>query len=262
MIAHYADFGPYYAAIYWRFLYEQCGGMQEGREDPAAGMAIIRRALTVLYSGEIVDVDSSTDTVGATPEILDRALAGSSCPFQTYQESLVTFARAVYGLRVDGGRCVEPGLPAGCGLYDPHHLYGGPPVETVTFDGAAREVQRDLLSPSSMDWIDILFAPAAEGKSLTLEFRAPPATGAEPNVQILHLADAYGSAGPQHHLVPPAATEACERRRQDGLLVCVIPEIHSAVYNRLGLIITNLDGQEAPDSMRQYTLALRPRAVP
>ena len=76
----YERMNPYNAAVYWRFLYEQCGGMRDGVEDPAAGMQVIEQALTVLYSGEVVDIASSTDLVRALPTIGDRALAGSSCP--------------------------------------------------------------------------------------------------------------------------------------------------------------------------------------
>ena len=59
LIANYDQVDPYYAAFYWRFLFEQCGGMQDGVQDPAAGMEIVRRALTVLYAGEIVDISAS-----------------------------------------------------------------------------------------------------------------------------------------------------------------------------------------------------------
>lgn len=100
----YRDMDPYKAAIYWRFLYEQCGGMQ-----------VIRRTLTVLYSGDVVDIGSSTDLVGGLPEIMDRALASSSCPFQTHSESLIAFARAIYGLQLEGGRCVVPACLRGAG---------------------------------------------------------------------------------------------------------------------------------------------------
>ena len=120
----FAQVDPYQAAIYWRFLYEQCGGMRGGTE-PAA-MQVIRRALVTLYSGKTVDIRSSTDLAGALPTVMDQALTGSSCPFQTYQESLAAFARALYALRQDGGRCTKPGTPAGCGFYDPDHQYKEP----------------------------------------------------------------------------------------------------------------------------------------
>jgi hypothetical protein len=119
----WAEQNPYDAAIYWRFLYEQCGGMQGGVEDPAAGMQIIERTLKVLYSSEVVDISASTDLARGMPRIMDQALQGSACSFQTYAESLEAFARAVDALRLDGGRCVKPGLPNGCGFYDPAGLY-------------------------------------------------------------------------------------------------------------------------------------------
>jgi hypothetical protein len=122
----WAALNPYDAAIYWRFLYEQCGGMQGGVEDPATGMQIIRRMLEALYSGESVDISASTDLARGLPKVMDQALRGSACPFQTYAESLEGFAQAVDALRVDGGRCVQPGLPDGCGLYDPAGLYVAP----------------------------------------------------------------------------------------------------------------------------------------
>jgi hypothetical protein len=58
---------PYHTALYWRFLYEQCGGIKDGREDPAAGMQIIRKILETLYSGEMVDINSSTSAVQKLP---------------------------------------------------------------------------------------------------------------------------------------------------------------------------------------------------
>ena len=92
--------GPHQSAIYWGFLFEQCRDVDA---HPAAGTEVIRRALDVLYSGEVVDIRSSTDLVGMTPAVMDRALAGSSCPFQTYSESVTAFTRALYDLPLDSG---------------------------------------------------------------------------------------------------------------------------------------------------------------
>ncbi|MGD9047226.1 MAG: hypothetical protein PVF77_04185, partial [Anaerolineae bacterium] len=69
----YAKMTPYRAAIYWRFLYEQCGGMVNGTEDPRAGMRIIRRSLEVLYSGTQVDIRGSSDLVRYLPTVIDQA---------------------------------------------------------------------------------------------------------------------------------------------------------------------------------------------
>jgi hypothetical protein len=76
---------PYHAALYWRFLYEKCSGMQNGLEDAVAGMDVIRRALVTLYSEEFTGVGSSTDVVTQMPALLDEVLKDSFCPFKTHK---------------------------------------------------------------------------------------------------------------------------------------------------------------------------------
>ncbi len=117
------EISPYHAALYWRFLYEACGGMAAGRENPAQGMQIIRRVLTRLYQ--------TPEGEAGWPRIMDQALSGSACPFQTYTESLDAFAQAIDSLRFDNRRCQSPGLPEGCGFYDPHNLYNDPPANVL-----------------------------------------------------------------------------------------------------------------------------------
>jgi hypothetical protein len=66
---------------------------------------------------------------------MDQALMGSSCPFQNYAGSLAAFARAIYGLRLQGERCSETGLPEGCGLVDPKGRYASPEVTELHSTG-------------------------------------------------------------------------------------------------------------------------------
>jgi hypothetical protein len=127
----FSEISPYHAALYWRFLYEQCGGLSDGVENPAAGLQIIRSALTSLYQSIEGDGNETMEFVSWVPRILDQALGGTACPFQTYAQSLTAFAQAVNALRVETGRCQSPGLPEGCGFYDPHHLYNDPPANTL-----------------------------------------------------------------------------------------------------------------------------------
>jgi hypothetical protein len=270
LIVDYERTDPYSAALYWRFLYEQCGGLRDGGamkdrvEDPAAGMRVIQRALTVLYSGEVVDVDASMDLVGATPKVLDRALAGSSCPFQTYKESLTAFARTVYALRLDGGRCREPGTPTGCGFYDPHDQYREPYLATlIPFAGVAQMHRGKAMSGFGMAFVDVLLDPATDGQPLTVELSFPSADGTEFNLQILHLADSQRGDNPQHVMtravaveVPPMDGHGNRRFMYD------IPAIDRAAYNRLGLIITRLDAQETSEPRGEYTILLRPGPSP
>jgi hypothetical protein len=281
----YERMSPYHAAIYWRFLYEQCGGMKDGVEDSGAGMEVIRRALTELYSGKAIgvaqklprilsrifpakstklkmddsiDISSSTDLIGTVPEIMDRALEGSSCPFKTYEDSLVAFAGAIYGLQLDGGRCIEPGTPAGCGLYDPHHLYHGPSRNTITFAGADQEYQEGIGSSFGVDFVEVILDPAADGQPLTLEFFGAPGAGAEFDVQLWKLLDPGGGARPQRIPTPTIAPESLTRVNADGRQFYVVPAIDTSVHNRLGLIITRLDAKENSDPIGEYTVVLRP----
>lgn len=44
----------------------------------------------------------------------------------------------------------------------------------------------------------------------------------------------------------------------DGRFIYIIPEINTAEYNRLGLIITRLDVYENIDPVGEYTIVLKP----
>jgi hypothetical protein len=253
----YQRMGPYHTALYWRFLYEQCGGMKNGIEDAAAGMDVIRRALMTLYSKDIVDISASTDLVGKMAQIMNRALKGSSCPFQSHQESLIAFARAIYALRLEGGRCVAPGIPAGCGFYDPHQLYHDPPVDTITYSGGAISFsaadQRSpvgIKSSFGMDFIEVLLNPTMDGRSLTLEFHSPPGAAAMFHVELWRL-------GPGE-VKPRAITAAPEAMapNTEGGYVYTIARVDTAASNRLALIITRLDPHESTDPVGGYTIKL------
>jgi hypothetical protein len=254
----YERMSPYRAAIYWRFLYEQCGGMKDGLEDPGAGMQVISRALEILYSEDVVDISSSTNLVGALPEIMDRALEGSSCPFQTHAESLAAFARAIYALRVDGGRCTESGTPAGCGFYDPYGLYHDPPLSTITYTGADQRYSDAIRSSFGMDFVDVIWDPAADGQPVTLEFHGAQGADAEFNVQIWQLMDPEVGTRPRRIGAAAIPSVVPGRVNPDGRLVHTISAIDTAATNRLGLVITRIDARETSDPVGAYTVVLHP----
>jgi hypothetical protein len=254
----YETMNPYHAALYWRFLYEGCGGT----ESPIAGMDIIKRALTALYAGDVVDIASSTDLVQHIPAIMDQAFADASCPFGSYEESLVAFTRAIYALRLEGGRCVAPGTPHGCGFYDPGLLYRDPPVseivyaaETITY--APQEQPRPVGIPSSfgVDFVDVLLNPAADGQALTLEVRGIPGAAAEFVVEVHKLMDPGGHGRPRPVSSQANAPETLVPANADGVLSYVIPAVDTSVYNRLGLIITRVDAMESSDPIGEYTIS-------
>lgn len=256
----YREINPYQASLYWRFLYEQCGGLAGDAEDPTMGMRIIGDALKVLYSGDIVDIAASTDLVGAIPKIMARALAGSSCPFQTYEESLVAFAGAIFGLRLERGRCIEPDIPGRCGFYDPYRQYQEPHVSTLSFAGADYVYQDSIGSSFGIDLIEVTLDRATDGQPLTVEFYRAPTSDAVFSVLLWPLTDLGEGVKPRRISAEAATAQILQRVNPDGSLTFVIPAIHWATYDRLGLIITRLDAQEALDPIGAYTVGLHPGA--
>jgi len=248
--------------MYWRFLYEQCGGMSNGVEAPAAGMQIIRRSLMTLYTGNIVDINSATNLVEKLPEIMDQALAGSACPFQTYTESLVAFARAIYALRLMDGRCIAPGIPTGCGFYDPHQVYGDPPISTITYNRTQQSYSGEINSSFGMDFVEVILDPATEGQPLALEFGATSGAETVFNVQLWLLLDSGEGTKPRPMLTQLTSPETLTEATPEGTLFYVIPAIDPIVTNRLGLIITRLDIHEDSDPKGAYTIVLHPDPFP
>jgi hypothetical protein len=230
--------------------------MANGVENPAVAMQVIRQALTVLYSGEVVDIASSTDLVWTLPSVMDRALAGSACPFQTYEESLLAFARAIYALQLEGGRCTTPGNPAGCGLYDPDHLYVDPQFSTISYAGTDVQLSDEIGSSFGIDFVDVMLDPAADGRPLTLALYPAPGTAAEFHVQILTLMAPGEGARPRRVPDQTTAPEVLVTASEGGRLVYIIPAIDMAAYNRLGLIITRADTRESSDPVSAYTIVL------
>ena len=254
----YEQMSPYYAGIYWRFLYEQCGGMKDGIEDPAAGMQVISHTLSALYSKDVVDISSSTDLIENLPSIMDHALTNASCPFQTYEDSLVHFARAIYGLRLDGGRCTGSGTPAGRGLHDPNSLYIDSPLSTITYTGAEQKYSGWIWSSFGMDFVDVTLDPSTDGQSLTIEFYGAPGADAEFSVEIYKLIGSGPDAKPQRIPAQMTAPETLTSANAEGHRFYTIPAIDTSHTNRLGLIITRTDAKQSSDWFGEFTLRLHP----
>ena len=264
----YADINPYHGAIYWRFLHEQCGGMVAGIENPQAGMGIIRRSLQVLYSKEIVDIQASTDLVKVLPQIMDRVLTSpeaATCPFSSFEDSLAQFARAIYALGLESGRCTAPGIPGGCGFFDPVHLYSQPKVvelnyagEELVFSADQQPYPAGVPNSYGIDFIDIEWKPEAAEKSLNIMFNSEFQNGAVFRVQIIkiHKSGSGGISSPKLVQVLPA--QSLNYGSPDGALTLTIPAGELGTYNQIGVIITRVDANENSDPTGAYTLVVKP----
>ena len=226
---------PYHTALYWRYLYEQCGGINNGVEDPAAGMQVIRQVLETLYSAKIADINASTSAVDDLPRILDVALyKTATCPFKSYEESLFHFTRAIYQLRRADGRC--PGHAASaCGFFDPHKLYSVPGEEsyTIVMDGKTN-INGSIRSSFGVDLVRISAGPNLEGKSLKILFKSASNPEYTYNIELWTSREHKGGA----------AGPAASKQTSPATPVVEIDQLDLEDLSALNLIITRTDTNE------------------
>jgi len=257
----YQDINPYHASIYWRFLYEQCGGMTSGNENPKAGMQIIRNVLNVLYSKEIIDTQTSTKLVESLPGIMNEAFQlTENCPFENYEDSLNQFARALYSLNLENGRCTQPGTPQGCGFYDPADLYLELPIpmikynsERIIFESSEHQVPENVNS-FGVRFIEVKLGQSSDGKLFNLKLITESNFPASFGLQILKLKsrdkrDLF-EAEPSTTITHDHAGYS----NGNSILEYSIPEIKLENYDRLAIIITRTDNQETSSDSGGYSL--------
>jgi hypothetical protein len=245
---------PYHFAIYWRFLYESCGGIRNGIENPATGMMVIRHTLEALYKGEIVNVNSSNDVTAGLPRILDVALqATPTCAFHSYQESLTHFARAIYLLRLENGRCSISDQLNYCGLYDPQKLYQTPPAEDYLIQpDSTTQINGSISTNYGIDLIELELDPSAEGKTLKLIFRNISDPENEFNVELWKVKTLQTEAEPESYSAQ--MDEPKSMRTENGQLTMEIDNLNVNEVNKLGLIITRTDSFENREGTGRYLL--------
>jgi hypothetical protein len=251
---------PYNTTLYWRFIYEQCGGIRRTVEDPSAGMQPIRHVLETLYGGEIADINSSTAIVKALPSIIDVALYETpTCPFHSFEESLVHFARAIYLLRREEGRCPAPHPYAFCGFYDPGRLYSVPDAERyILVAGRANVIDGSIPFNFGLDLLELPLDPGMDGKSLNLIFKSTSGPGYEYQVEAWGrpVQSPDSSAGEYHPAFegPIFSEKTCE-----GSLVLDIPKLHLQEMQSLDLVITRLDTEDSNALSGRYNIQMAVR---
>ena len=98
---------------------------------------------------------------------------------------------------------------------------------------------------------------ATDGQPLTLEFYRAPTSDAEFSVQLWQLRGSGEGTKPRRVSPEVVAAEIHPRADPNGRLTFVIPAIRTAACDRLGLIITRLDAEEASDPLGEYAVELR-----
>lgn len=262
----YAALNPYLAALYWRFLYEQCAGFANGAENPTVGMRLLRHTLQTLYGAEVVDINHSNDLVAALPQVMNHVLASpeaGGCPFTTYEASLAHFARSIYTLRLADGRCTAPGIPTNCGFYDPTGLYSEPRVVEISFTGeplvyssAQQPYPAGIQSSYGMDFIDLKLRPAEPEQELTIQVAGLDHGKAEFSVQILKLHKQVSGGMSSQKAIQVMPAELLKQETPDSPVTITISPGALQGCNRIGIIITRVDASESIDPNGAYTLLI------
>ncbi|MEA3336947.1 MAG: hypothetical protein U9R25_13630 [Chloroflexota bacterium] len=253
----YEELNPYQAALFWRFLYEKCGGMANGREDPGAGMAIIKNALAALFDGGTIDIATSAELVTQMKSVMDRALERTpSCPFSTFEDSQRQFSIALYTLRLDRGRCQQPGRSDGCELYDPNHLYKQPSTSKLVFTGEplvfgreSQPIPAGIPNSFGMDFVEINLVPGITEHSLAIELSGEQTGAAVFDLQVLEIINTSGDTRDF------ATARAVQSAIKDGVRRHIVLSPAEETTG-LALAITRVDNFEQLDAAGVYTLSV------
>lgn len=246
---------PYHTALYWRFLYENCGGLVNSVEDPAAGIQIIRNILETLYKGEIADINSSTDVARALPQIVNTALDETpACRFTTYEESLVEFAKAIHKLRLEDATCTNFSHAARCGFFDPYKLYTAPQADGHPIGAGSTLVNGSIPSSYGIDLLELALDESAEGKSLKVIFQA--ASSPQDEFRVVAQGIRIRSSETGILRSPVQNDPVWSARTANGLLILEIPSLNLEAFNALGMIVIRTDPYETNGSQGNYTIQI------
>ncbi len=245
-------------ALYWRFLYEQFGGME-----------IVRAALEEVTCGYDAEIEA------ALPAAMDAAMARLDGPFQTFEESLIAFTEANFALRLDpeGGRCAtEDRAICETRYYDPNHTYKAPPLEDeIHYSGSPLTYEGAIPASFGTDLIEVRLDRDLSGQPLQIAFQgegrfsvrvwtlgagAQASVGGGASTHALALASDAGDGGG-----PPRALTSHPKamNKDDGdRYVEWIPRLDTVRSDRLALLVVRLDTDERTNPAGDYTVTLEP----
>jgi hypothetical protein len=224
------------AALYWRFLYEQY-----------SSVSVVRTALVEMTK------QYSPDIVPAIKTVMDHTFAQHAGPFETFEDSLVAFARANYALRLHEGHCIEDDLTMCNGnYYDPSRLYTTPLLEVeLAYNGTSLTYEGAIPSSFGMDFIEIHLDACHTDDQITITVEGNSEITMF-NVQVWPIVKSI----PHNYLMtsdPIAMTQ-----QEGGVQSSIFDKGDNSEDMILALIITRLDAVESGDPNGKYTVSVIP----
>ncbi len=224
----------YDAALYWRFLYEQYGDME-----------IVQTAL--------VEMTRSYDDaiVPAIKRVMDRTFSQYAGPFTSFEDSLISFARANYALRLPDGRCAEDDRTQCSGnYYDPSRLYVTPALEAeLDFNGSHLSYEGTIPASYGMDFIEINLDNGDQLDTIQIIVKGNN-DESRFNVQVWPIKKAL----PNDYFM--TVDPFIMQRHTDGTSSYIFDASDTTQGTKLALIITRLDAGEATDPNGIYTVTV------
>jgi hypothetical protein len=249
----YSSISPYEAAIYWRFLYEQCGGLVDGEENSSAGMEVIFKTLEELYADEGLLNIQPEEMPASLAVLMDRVFSKlDTCPFADFRSSLAAFHRAVYGIRVKQAALSDE--PQGyTGFYDPQDLLPPPDVAEVLADNGSRIYEEWIGGGYGVDFIEVQTSDRTKENGFRIEVTNTEAGSAVFTVQVWLI------AGQDHEISPPSMSRLVELGEiRAGERVSA--EISSSEGSEMiaAVLVSRVDGQESANLSGSYRMVVTP----
>jgi hypothetical protein len=107
-----------------------------------------------------------------------------------------------------------------------------------------------------MDFVEIQLSKNVQ-QALSIELHTDPAEAAGFDVQVIYLVERGSGMGARLEQAAGFPLQRLERQAPGGPLSMVVPSVDQTRFNRLGVIITRVDGNEELDSVGAYTLVVK-----
>ncbi len=252
--ASFTDISPYEAAIYWRFLYEQFSGLQNGRENPAAGMAVIFKTLETLYADKNLLAIQLEELPTGLAELMDRVFSElDDSPFTDFRSSLLAFHGAVYGLGSD-----QPDLQSSttaAGFYDPQDRLPGPEAASILADSSAQVLADWIRGGFGVDYIEIETVGIFQENGFTIQITNTDDGEAVFAVQLLVVKEQASGDGQVsiNRLVELGEIQAGQQLTGE---LSASPDEAGMIA---AVVVSRVDGNESTHTSGSYQIVVTPR---
>jgi hypothetical protein len=253
---------PYEMVVYWRFLFEQCGKDALAGGPEAAGLEFIHYTLEELYvRPELLNIEK-TALPDNFPNLMDQVFSHfGRCPYTSYPESLIDFARSIYNLRLTTRLCAAGEDLPGCQLAGKNTPSPEPPAQQLVYQGVPIEYRDQIASSFGIDLVELQINDTSL-LPLRIGFRNLPGSSGSYNVQFMEPEQAANLEPGKVYQVNNSNVLVSQDSAQAKEMTFILQHLSPGDLDTLGIVITRLDEQEQQGSSGRYELVIEPFVEP